>query len=311
MEIDRVILKKAAVFLFITAVTFLFLAMPSFAAPESATTSAIKAANAPASTLAVDNKPADPAVIDDDEDEDTMAVSPGDPYEKFNRAMFNVNEGLDKYVLKPVASFYNLIMPRPLNEGIHNFFVNIDTVPTIANDILQFNFYQAANDIWRVGVNTTVGIGGLFDVASRIKLMPYKNDFGMTLAKWGYAQSSYIVLPFWGPRTIRDTISLPVDYYAFSVYPRIRSEKLRYGLYALSVVDWRAQVLKHQDLFDTAAVDKYAFMRNAYIQYRSNAIKNNEHRSYLDQKEDQTPVAEIDSTNIQASDDEPTFDMAE
>ena len=283
MDIDRDLLKKAAVFLIVSIAVFLFLAMPTFAAqaavsantddeedtePASSVTASTKAAEATPATTKISDK----QMAAEDSDE-YYAVSPGDPYEKFNRSMFSFNEKLDQYVLKPVATFYNLIMPRPLNEGVHNFFVNIDTVPTIANDILQLHFYQAANDIWRFGVNTTVGIGGLFDVASRIKLMPYKNDFGMTMARYGYSRSTFIMLPFWGPRTIRDTVSLPVDYYAFSLYPYMHPESLQYGVYGVSVIDWRAQVLKHQDLFDIAAVDKYAFIRNAYIQYRSAAVK--------------------------------------
>lgn len=196
-----------------------------------------------------------------------------DPYEKFNRAMFSFNDNIDTYIMKPVATFYNTIMPRPLNEGVHNFFNNINNLPTIADDLLQANFQQAASDTWRFTINSTIGILGFFDVAERIQLKQYNNDFGLTLAKWGYRDSNYLVLPFWGPSTIRDGIGLPVDYFAFSVYPYIYPDKTRYGIYLLGAVDVRTQLLKYQDVMDVVALDRYTFVRNAYMQKRAYMIK--------------------------------------
>jgi phospholipid-binding lipoprotein MlaA len=205
-----------------------------------------------------------------------------DPYEHFNRSAFAFNDKLDIYILKPIATFYNAIMPRPLNQGIHNFFLNIGNLPNIANDILQFNFYQMANDMWRFGINSTIGIGGLFDIGSRIGLMPYSNDFGLTLARWGYKNSNYLVLPFFGPYTIRDTIGIPVDYYVFSIYPHIYPRRTRYGIWGLGVVDRRAQLLQFQDVMDEAALDKYVFVRNAYMQRRAYQIEENSRLGYKD-----------------------------
>ena len=205
-----------------------------------------------------------------------------DPFEKFNRPMFSFNEKLDKFILKPIATLYNAIMPRPLNEGVHNFFLNIGNLPTIANDILQFNFYQMANDTWRLGINTTVGIGGLFDVAGRIGLKPYANDFGLTLATWGYEHSNYLVLPFFGPNTFRDGMGIPVDYYVFSIYPHIKPYRTRYALYGLGVVDRRAQLLQYQSVLEEISLDKYVFVRNAYMQRRAYQIEQNQHLSYSD-----------------------------
>jgi phospholipid-binding lipoprotein MlaA len=216
-----------------------------------------------------------------------------DSLEFFNRSMFQFNDLVDCYIAKPVAIIYNLIIPRPLNQGIHNFFLNIETIPTIANDILQLNLYQTLNDAWRLVINTTIGIGGLFDVASRLGLPYYKNDFGLTLAFWGYEDSTYIVLPFWGPRTVRDgIIGLPVDYYAFSIYPYIRPYRARYGLYALSVVDARAQLLQFQPVIEEVAVDKYVFMRNAYLQRRAFQIK--EAKIWGPKHIIESPVASVD-----------------
>ncbi|OGT58334.1 MAG: hypothetical protein A3F14_03450 [Gammaproteobacteria bacterium RIFCSPHIGHO2_12_FULL_43_28] len=233
-------------------------------------------------------------------DEPPVMVS--DPFERFNRAMFSFNEAADKVVLKPVATLYSNIIPKPLQKGVHNFFVNIRTVPTIANDLLQFNFYQATNDIWRFGLNTTVGLGGLVDVASCVRLKPYENDFGLTLAKWGYKNSNYLVVPFWGPNTFRDAIDLPVDYFAFSVYPYIHPRSTRYAVYGVGVVDRRVQALKFQGLLDEAALDKYVFFRNAYMQQRAYEIEKNQHLSYKDRmlNQDEKPVAETPEAEAEA-----------
>ncbi len=227
---------------------------------------------------------------------DTTESAPAkDVFEPINRIMFRFNETVDKYIMKPVAKVYNVIMPKPLNQGVHNFFNNIGTLPTIANDVLQFNFYQAANDTWRVLINSTVGIGGLFDVGSRIGLNYYSNDFGLTLAKWGWKSSNYLVLPFFGPSSPRDTLGLPVDYFAFSVYPHINPQSLRYQVYGLGVVDRRAQLLKFQEVLEEATFDKYVFIRNAYLQRRAHQIEETHHLSYNERDMGQ-PVAETGQT---------------
>ena len=198
-----------------------------------------------------------------------------DPLEKLNRGIFTFNDKIDKIVLKPVATVYNKIMPKPLNQGVHNFYNNIGTLPTIANDILQLHFYQAANDIWRFGINSTIGIAGFFDIATRMNLKYYSNDFGLTMARWGYKNSTYIVWPFFGPSTIRDGIGIPVDYFAFSVYPYVNPTSARYELYGLGVVDRRAQLLKIESVMEEAALDRYVFVRNAYTQRRRYQIEQN------------------------------------
>lgn len=200
-----------------------------------------------------------------------------DPYERYNRHTFAFNDALDRNILQPVARFYNKIMPKPLNKGIHNFFLNLNTLSTVGDDFLQFNFYQMTNDGWRLLINTTVGIGGLFDVATRMDLKHYENDFGMTLATWGYRKSNYFILPFYGSYTFRDAMSLPVDYYALSAYNFISPPRLGYGIYAVGVVDYRAQTLKYNDLLDAAALDKYVFVRNAYLQRRAYQLEENRH----------------------------------
>ncbi|MBV9575649.1 MAG: VacJ family lipoprotein [Gammaproteobacteria bacterium] len=236
-----------------------------------------------------------------------------DPLEALNRPVFSFNDTVDNYFLKPIATLYNKIIPKPLNQGIHNFFNNIGELPTIANDLLQFHFYQSANDFWRFAINSTVGIGGLFDMATRMKLPHYTNDFGMTLATWGYQNSTYIVWPFFGPSTLRDGVSMPVDYFAFSIYPHIPSETNRYALYSLGVVDKRAQLLKFQPLFEEVTVDKYVFMRNAYLQRRAYQIEQNNHRSYKDQSspgDNETVAANQSEENKVVQDKKNAKDLA-
>jgi phospholipid-binding lipoprotein MlaA len=202
-------------------------------------------------------------------------VNPVDPYESFNRVMYNFNDFMDNAILRPVANFYLKVVPKPFVKGISNFYSNIDTVPTVINDVLQANFYQATSDFWRLTINSTVGIVGFFDVATDVGLEPNKEDFGLTLARWGYTKSNYLVLPFFGPSTLRDGIGIPVDYYAFSIYPHIHPLITRYEIYGVGIVSRRADLLRFQNVFDQAAVDKYVFLRDAYMQRRSYLIQRN------------------------------------
>jgi phospholipid-binding lipoprotein MlaA len=208
-------------------------------------------------------------------DVNTHPVNPKDPYEPFNRVMYHFNDELDKLILKPIATFYLKVMPKPFVKGINNFFSNIDTIPTVVNDVLQANFYQASSDFWRLAINSTVGIVGVFDIATDIGLEPNKEDFGLTLARWGYTNSNYLVLPFFGPSSVRDGLGLPVDYYGFSIYPHITPVRERYAIYGVGVLSRRAEILRFQNVFEQAAVDKYVFLRDAYMQRRNYLIERN------------------------------------
>lgn len=212
-------------------------------------------------------------------------TNPADPHERFNRAMFGFNEVIDQNILKPIATLYNKL-PNPVTKGIGNFFSNLNNIPTILNDLLQGNFYQTTSDTWRLGINSTIGILGFFDVASHMGLEPNSEDFGLTLAQWGYKNSSYLVLPFLGPSTVRDGIAFPINYQFMTVYPLIYPVRTRYALYGMSVVDKRAELLRYQDVFEQAAIDKYVFMRTAYLQRRQYLIQRNKELGdpYLEKK---------------------------
>ena len=213
-------------------------------------------------------------------------INPDDPYEPFNRVMFTFNDKLDKFVLKPIATLYNKIIPKPLTKGISNFFSNVDTVPTVANDVLQANFYQATSDAWRLVINTTVGILGFFDVATTVGLEYNYEDLGLTFARWGVTSSNYLVLPFLGPSTVRDAIAWPINYEYLTIYPYITPVSARYELYFTNLISKRADYLHYNDVMEQATLDKYVFMRNAYMQRRAYLIERNKQLGdpYLDDK---------------------------
>jgi phospholipid-binding lipoprotein MlaA len=166
---------------------------------------------------------------------------------------------------------YKTILPWPITKGISNFFSNLEQVPTIINDLLQGEFYDATSDTWRLLINTTVGIAGFVDVASRINLPAHHQDFGLTLAKWGYASSAYLVVPILGPRTV----SWPINYGVFSVYPYINDVAWRNGLTWGSFINARAQLLDFDQAIKQASFDPYIFQRNAYLQRRNYLIREN------------------------------------
>ncbi len=221
----------------------------------------------------------------------TRVVNPKDPYEDFNRVMYRFNDFLDRAILKPMATFYSKVVPKPLVKGVANFYQNINTIPTVFNDVLQFNFYQATSDAWRLGLNSTVGILGFFDVATELGLEPNTEDFGLTLAQWGYKNSNYLVLPFFGPSTPRDAVGLPVDYYLFSIYPHIYPTRQRYELYGLGIISRRADLLSFQNVMQQAALDKYVFIRDAYMQRRAYLIQRNTELGdpYLEKNSEKKP----------------------
>ncbi len=228
-----------------------------------------------------------------------------DPYERFNRIMFQFNEVADRLVLKPVATLFIKIVPKPLTKGLSNFYDNIDTIPTVANDLLQANFYQGTSDAWRLTINSTVGILGFFDVASKMGLEPNKEDFGLTLAQWGYRDSNYLVLPFLGPGTVRDQIGWPINYYLLTIYPYIYPVSTRNELYFTGLVVKRAELLRYQNVLAEASLDDYTFIRNAFMQRRAyqlerNAELNNPYLEKNQPSESGSPSADVQNSTSSA-----------
>ena len=195
----------------------------------------------------------------------------GDPFESYNRAMFSFNEGLDKYIMKPVAKGYDKVLPGPVKTGVSNFFSNLDDLFVILNDLLQFKFTQAIKDTGRFFFNSTIGLYGLIDVATPMGMEKHNEDFGQTLATWGVGDGPYIVLPFFGPRTARGTVGFVSESSIDPVYKIDKDDSL-YGTVALRAVDQRYNLLKASRIVDQAAIDKYSFIRDAYLQHRKNLI---------------------------------------
>lgn len=199
----------------------------------------------------------------------TTANNPKDPYEGFNRAMFAVNEGIDK-VFKPVAEGYDEA-PAPIKAGVGNFFGNLSDLWTAFNNFLQGKGGDGMSDVGRVLLNTTVGIGGLFDVASEVGLEKHSEDFGQTLAVWGVGEGAYLYWPIIGPRTTRDTFGWVVDAYADPVR-HVEDVPVRNSLAGLRAVDYRAALLPTDKIVEQAAFDKYIYIRDAYLQNRRSEI---------------------------------------
>lgn len=195
-----------------------------------------------------------------------------DPLEGFNRGVYKFNDTVDKAAVKPVAGAYKAVVPSTLRSGVDNFFSNLGTVVTIVNDLLQFKLSQAMDDTGRFVINTTFGIAGLIDVASMDGIEKRNEDFGQTLGYWGWKDSTYIVLPFLGPSTLRDTGGLVVDGAFIDPLYYLHPVRDRNQLLLTKFIDKRSQYLPASDLLDEAALDPYAFMRDAYTQRRNNQI---------------------------------------
>ena len=195
----------------------------------------------------------------------------GDPFESYNRAMFSFNDTLDEYFLKPVAEGYDAILPSPAKIGVSNFFNNIGDIFVVLNDILQFKFQQAIEDASRLVFNSTIGLYGLIDVATPMGLPKHNEDLGQTLATWGVADGPYIVLPFFGSRTLRDTSDI-IFLATYDPLYEIENKEALYGTVFLKTIDTRYKLLKVSRIVEQAALDKYSFIRDAYLQNRKNLI---------------------------------------
>lgn len=197
---------------------------------------------------------------------------PDDPWEGFNRKVFAFNEVVDRYALKPAARGYRAVTPDPVETSIGNFFANLGEPRTALNSLLQGKGSNASVATGRFLINTTVGIGGLFDVASQLDITGREEDFGQTLAVWGVGEGAYLVLPLLGPSTVRDTGGLPADTMTYPLYYLDDSE-LELALTALRVIDMRAGLLDREELIRG---DRYSFIRDTWLQQRRFEISDGE-----------------------------------
>ncbi|HTH95407.1 MAG TPA: VacJ family lipoprotein [Rhodocyclaceae bacterium] len=201
----------------------------------------------------------------------TTANNPKDPWEGTNRVMFSVHEGIDTAVLKPVAKGYDAVTPDLVQAGIGNFFSNIDDLPVMVNDLLQGKPADAVSDLGRVVMNTTFGLLGFFDIATQAGLEKHDEDFGQTFGRWGVNSGPYVFIPVFGPRTARDSVGLVFDIYADPV-GYVSNVRLRNSMIVVRAISYRAELLPADKVIDEAALDKYAYIRDAYLQSRENLV---------------------------------------
>ena len=194
------------------------------------------------------------------------AGKPNDPLEKLNRATYAFNDALDRMLAHPAARAYKAVVPQPVRKVVSNFVANINYPEVMLNDALQGKFKSAGQDFLRLLVNTTIGIGGLFDPATPMHIPSHDEDFGLTLGHWGVPPGPYLVLPFVGPSDFRDAPARIVDTYS-TPYTYAKSKRTEYGLYALTLLDRRTDLLSADTALQNA-YDPYTFVRNAYVARR-------------------------------------------
>jgi phospholipid-binding lipoprotein MlaA len=202
----------------------------------------------------------------------TTGGTPGDPLEGYNRAMFGFNDGLDKAIIKPLANGYKTVVPQIARTGVTNFFANLGDLWIGINNILQGKVGAGVSDFGRFAMNTTVGILGLFDVASDAGLEKHNEDFGQTLGRWGVGSGAYVVLPLLGPSSVRDGFSrLVIDWHGDPIW-HVRNIPTRNELVGVRGVDDRANLLDVGRVAEEAALDHYAYVRDAFLQRRRSLI---------------------------------------
>lgn len=232
------------------------------------------------------------------------AKGPGDrldPWESWNRKVFGFNERLDENVLKPVAIGYSNVVPRPVREGVDNFFGNAADAWSAVNNLLQGKIANGLHDVIRFGTNTVFGLGGVLDVANEFGLEHQYEDFGQTLGHWGIGPGAYIVWPLFGPSSVRESLALPLDR---SVSPAlaINDGAVKYEITTLQIVNARANLLGASKVLDDIALDKYTFVRDAYLQRRRSLVLDGEEPPSPDESKHPTG----DAASPAASDAKPS-----
>ncbi len=199
--------------------------------------------------------------------------NPRDPLEPINRAVYKFNDTLDKVVMKPVATVYREVLPDVVRTGVTNFFNNLYDILTALNNLLQGKIVDAASDVGRIAVNTTIGLAGLIDLATEFGLEKHKEDFGQTLGRWGIGDGPYLQIPFFGPSSFRDALGAFVDFKVDPIYWIWRDHMAtRNSMWGLYFVNLRANLLDSTKILDEAALDPYEFQRDAYLQRRRNLV---------------------------------------
>lgn len=231
--------------------------------------------------------------------------TPEDPWESYNRSMYAFNDTVDRALFKPIATGYKTVTPKPVRTCINNIFGNLGDVWSGINSLLQGRGRDFVDTLGRVLFNTTMGLGGCIDVASMNGARKIPNDFGTTLGVWGFGPGPYFVIPFYGPSTVRDGLgtaaSLAAPIGQVSAVTAIDNVPVRNSILGLYLVDYRASLLDAEDLVDQIAIDKYSFIRDAYLQRRKAMLdsrKNSEHAATDDSLDDINNVSSDSSLPV-------------
>ena len=219
-----------------------------------------------------------------------VAVNP-DPWEAWNRKVFAFNEALDEAILKPVATAYVEALPPIVRRGICNFYANLADAWSAVNNLLQGKPVEAGQVAFRFGVNTVFGFGGVLDLASEMGIDRHYQDFGQTLGVWGMGPGAYLVWPLLGPSTERDSLALPLNYAASPMYLFNLNLAGQVGVWSLNLVNTRGELLGASRMLDDIALDKYIFVRDAYLQRRRGSIANDDEASPPPEDPDANPDA--------------------
>ena len=207
-----------------------------------------------------------------------------DPWEPMNRSVYQFNDAVDTIAIKPAAQLYVKVLPSMVRTGVSNFLGNLGDVWSMANSAMQLKGQATVETFMRININTFIGLAGFLDVASEMGIEKRREDFGQTLGYWGVASGPYLVLPLFGPSTLRDAVAFPVDMQG-SVTQRLNDEATRYSLLAVRLVDTRSGLLKTVDVIKAASLDPYSFVRDAYLQKRQNDIYDGNPPSRFDYSE--------------------------
>ncbi|RAU16740.1 VacJ family lipoprotein [Nitrincola tibetensis] len=208
-----------------------------------------------------------------------QAQTESDPWEGFNRAMFSFNETIDRAAIKPLAQGYKFVTPELAQTGVSNFFDNLKGMRNFANNLLQGKVHNAFEDVARFTFNTTFGLVGLIDVATPMGIAKHDEDFGQTLGYWGMPSGPYVVLPFMGPSSVRDTVGMVPDWYLNPIV-YIDDRATRNSLQALRLIDTRARLLEAERMISG---DRYSFIRDSYLQRREFLVRDGDVRVSFDE----------------------------
>jgi phospholipid-binding lipoprotein MlaA len=210
-------------------------------------------------------------------------ANPRDPFEPYNRGMASFNDGIDRAVLKPVATAYANVTPSPVRAGISNFFGNLQDGWTFVNSVLQLRPQKAIESFMRFSVNTGLGFAGLLDIASEAGIPKHNEDLGKTLGRWGVPSGPYVVLPVLGPSTLRDAFTITAET-RFDPVTSIDPAGTRYAVTAVRLVNSRSNYLRIGNLLDEAALDKYSFTRDAFLAKRNADVARSSNKEVDDDK---------------------------